>query len=66
MTPEQIENAAPQPLQTSAQGARITLKKSDQLLKPIQVLKGLLVLGDGQAYTLQAPVTATPKKGHNN
>jgi len=66
LTPEQIENAAGQPLQTTPQGAKITLKKSDQLLKPIQVLKGLLVLGDGQAYVVQAPVTSAPKKMHND
>src|SRR5579864_4135527 len=59
LTPEQIENAAGQPLQANAQGARITLKKSDQLLKPLQLLKGLLVLGNGEAYVIQAAVTST-------
>lgn len=66
LVPEQIENAVAQPIETTAQGAKITLKKSDQLLKPIQVLKGLLVLGNGEAYVVQAPVTSTPKKAHNN
>jgi len=66
LLPDQIENAAPQPLQTTAHGAKITLKKSDQLLKPIQVLKGLLVLGSGESYQLQAPVTSKPKQAHNN
>ena len=63
---EQIENAADQPIETSAHGMKITLKKSDQLLKPIQVLKGLLVLGDGNAYVVQTPVTEGQKKAHNN
>ena len=63
---EQIENAADQPVQANASGARITLKKSDQLLKPIQTLKGLLVLEKGEAYTVQAPVTSTRAKAHNN
>ncbi|HEY6348582.1 MAG TPA: protein-disulfide reductase DsbD domain-containing protein [Candidatus Angelobacter sp.] len=63
---EQIENATSQPVQATAQGAKITLKKSDQLLQPIRVLKGLLVLGDGDAYMIQVPVTPAPKKAHNN
>ena len=62
---EQIENAADQPLQTTPQGARITLKKSDQLLKPIQVLKGLLIL-EGKAYVIDVPVTSARAKAHNN
>lgn len=57
---EQIENAAPQPLETTRRGAKITLKKSDQLLKPIHVLKVLLVLNDGDSYEIQAPVTPKP------
>lgn len=55
LMPEQIENAAPQPLQTALLGAKITLKKSDQLLKPIDVLQGVLVLGD-KPYKIAAPV----------
>jgi len=66
LEPEQIENAAPQPLETSAQGARVHLKKSDQLLKPIPVLKGLLVLSDGTSYQVAAPVTQAHAKAHNN
>ena len=55
LAPEQIENAAPQTVQKTARGARITLKKSDQLLHPIAVLKGLLVIGN-QAYQMEAKV----------
>ena len=54
LVPQQIENSAPQPVQTTADGAKITLRKSDELLKPIRVLKGLLVLGSGEAYQIQA------------
>ena len=54
--PDQIENAAPQTLQKMAQGAKITLKKSDQLLKPVAILKGVLVMGD-DSYEIHAPVT---------
>ncbi len=53
---EQIENAAPQVLQPASRGATITLKKSDQLLKPVAGLRGVLVLGD-EAYRVEAPVT---------
>ena len=66
LTPEQIDNAAAQPVQTNPRGAKIRLRKSDQLLKPISVLKGLLVLGNGEAYEMQAPVTANQAKAHNN
>ena len=65
LTPEQIENAAPQPLQTTPAGAKISLKKSDQLLKPIHVLKGLLVLGGTESYLVEAPVTPGLTKVHN-
>jgi thiol:disulfide interchange protein DsbD len=53
----QIENGAPQPLEVTARGARITLRKSDQLVKPIPKLTGLLVLPGGNAYQITAPVT---------
>jgi DsbC/DsbD-like thiol-disulfide interchange protein len=52
---EQIDNAARQILQTTPHGARITLKKSDQLLRTIAVLKGLLVMGS-EAYQMEARV----------
>ena len=56
LTPEEIENAAPQSVESSQQGAKITLKKSDQLLHPVHVLKGLLVLPGGEAYVMTARV----------
>jgi thiol:disulfide interchange protein DsbD len=52
----QIDNGAPQPWRVTAQGARITLKKSEQLVKPVSTLRGLLVTRDGRAYELAAPV----------
>lgn len=54
--PNQIENAAPQPLDPRATGGTLTLKKSDQLLKPISRLNGVLVIADA-AYRVEAPVT---------
>ena len=53
----QIENAAPQKLQPVAAGFRLTLRKSDQLLKPIQRLQGVLVLSTDQAYLVDAPLS---------
>ena len=52
---EQIDNAAPQGVTPAARGAQIKLKKSDQLRKPISVLKGVVVLPNG-AYEVSAPV----------
>ena len=57
LEPNQIENASPQTVKATAQGAQITMAKSDQLLKPISSLKGVLVLADGSAYQVQARVT---------
>jgi len=52
---EQIENAAPQQVNFNATGVRIALKKSEQLLKPIARLRGVVVL-DGKGYEINAPV----------
>ncbi len=52
----QIDNAAPQKLLPSASGFHLTLRKSDQLRKPIERLKGVLVLSAGQAYIIDAPL----------
>jgi len=54
---DQIDNAAAQKLQTSPAGIRITLKKSDLLMKPVSSLRGVLVVG-GAAYLVEAPVNA--------
>jgi DsbC/DsbD-like thiol-disulfide interchange protein len=56
LEPGQIENAAPQSFASTASGFRLSLKKSDLLVKPITSLKGLLVLGPGRAYEIDAPV----------
>lgn len=57
----QVDNAAPQKLEPSAAGVKITLRKSELLLKPIAVLRGVLVLRGGDAYRVEAPVM--PPKG---
>lgn len=56
LDPGQIDNPAPQKLQPMPSGAKITLKKSDLLLKPISVLRGVLVIPGGPAYRIEAPV----------
>jgi DsbC/DsbD-like thiol-disulfide interchange protein len=52
----QIENATPQNFAQSARGGTLTLRKSDQLLKPIQRLKGVLVISGNTAYVVDAPI----------
>jgi DsbC/DsbD-like thiol-disulfide interchange protein len=53
---DQVDNDAPQSVTPAARGAQIKLKKSDQLTKPIAVLKGVVVFGPGRAYEVSAPV----------
>jgi DsbC/DsbD-like thiol-disulfide interchange protein len=60
LEPGQIENSAPQSFAPTANGFRLSLKKSDLLVKPITSLKGLLVLGPGRAYEIAAPVAPRP------
>jgi DsbC/DsbD-like thiol-disulfide interchange protein len=56
LDPGQIDNPAPQKLQPSSTGATMILKKSDLLLKPIAVLRGVLVIPGSPAYRIEAPV----------
>jgi thiol:disulfide interchange protein DsbD len=56
LDPGQIDNAAPQELHSSKTGARLTLKKSDLLLNPIPILRGVLVVPGSPAYRIEAPV----------
>jgi DsbC/DsbD-like thiol-disulfide interchange protein len=56
LDPGQIDNPAPQKLQSSTMGFAMTLKKSDLLVKPITVLRGVLVIPGGPAYQIEAPV----------
>jgi DsbC/DsbD-like thiol-disulfide interchange protein len=59
---EQIENSAPQNVSAIPGGVRLTLKKSDQLLKTPATLRGVIELADGKAYEVSAPVSA-PRRG---
>ncbi|HEY2171230.1 MAG TPA: protein-disulfide reductase DsbD domain-containing protein [Candidatus Angelobacter sp.] len=55
LDPGQIDNPAAQKLQPSRTGAALTLKKSDLLVKPITVLRGVLVIPGAPAYRIEAP-----------
>jgi DsbC/DsbD-like thiol-disulfide interchange protein len=52
-----IENSAPQSLVATANGFRLTLRKSDLLTQPVSELKGVVQLGPQQAYEIAARVT---------
>jgi DsbC/DsbD-like thiol-disulfide interchange protein len=62
----QIDNSAPQTLQLVATGFRLTLRKSDRLLKPIERLKGVLVLSGNHAYLVDAPVRKRGAQKNNS
>ena len=53
---QQIENGASQSTKPFDRGVRLTLRRSDQLLKFIPRLRGVVVLASGQAYVINAPV----------
>ena len=53
---EQIKNSAPQTFAPAQRGFRLTLQKSDRLLKPVPLLRGVLVLSSGRAFAIAAPV----------
>ncbi len=59
----QIDNAAPQGFAGNAKGARLTLRKSDQLVTHISRLRGVLVLQSGESYVIDAPVAAASGRG---
>lgn len=56
LDPGQIDNPAPQKFQPSHPDATLTLKKSDLLIKPITILRGVLIIPGGPAYRIEAPV----------
>ncbi len=62
----QIENAAPQKLLTEKADFRLTLRKSDRLLKPIKRLKGVLVLSSDQAFLIDLPISKTGAVKNNS
>ena len=55
----QVDNSAPQKIVPVATGFQLTLRKSDQLLKPIKRLKGVLELSANQTYVIDVVVGNT-------
>jgi DsbC/DsbD-like thiol-disulfide interchange protein len=53
----QVKDAAPQRFAPVPGGFQLTLRKSDQLLKPIARLKGVLVLTGDRGYIVAVPVS---------
>jgi DsbC/DsbD-like thiol-disulfide interchange protein len=56
MDADVIENSATEEIRTTATGIEIHLRKSDQLLKPIAQLRGVVVIPGHGAFGLNAPV----------
>ena len=54
-----IENAAPQNLESHHGALRLTLKKSEQLTKPVSTLRGVIVLDPDRAYNIAVPVKSS-------
>ncbi len=59
LQPGQIDNSAQQVFESSGNGFRITLRKSDQLAKAVPALRGLIVLGPGRAFEIAARVNGS-------
>lgn len=57
LDPAQIDNASRQRLTTTASGAKLVLRKSDLLLKPVPELRGVLEINN-HAFQVRAPVIA--------
>jgi thiol:disulfide interchange protein DsbD len=60
--PNQIENAAPQNGSPLPRGIQLELWRSDQLLKPIATLAGVLVLDSAHSYVIRVPVRASNRR----
>jgi DsbC/DsbD-like thiol-disulfide interchange protein len=56
----QVENAKPQNSTALPTGVEVALHKSDQLLKPVRELRGVLVIDGGRAYRINAAVLRPP------
>jgi len=63
LVPSQIDDSAPQQMTPLDRGIRFGLRASDQLTAAPRTLTGVLVLADGKAYTISAPVTGAPITG---
>jgi DsbC/DsbD-like thiol-disulfide interchange protein len=61
---EQIENVASQDATVFSGGVRLHLKKSNQLLRPIARLRGVIVVDSERAYLVNVPVSQSIKNAH--
>ncbi|MGH9713098.1 MAG: protein-disulfide reductase DsbD domain-containing protein [Candidatus Acidiferrales bacterium] len=61
LDPGVIENAAPQIMSVDDKTVRLMLKKSEQLVKPLSNLRGVIVFDKNHAYKIDAPVMTTTK-----
>jgi len=52
----QVDNSAPQKIMPVAAGFQLELRKSDQLLKPMKRLKGVLEFSANQAYVIDVAI----------
>jgi DsbC/DsbD-like thiol-disulfide interchange protein len=57
LVPSQIDDSATPQIKPTDRGMTIQLRASDQLTAAPSTLTGVLVLADGKAYTISAPVT---------
>jgi thiol:disulfide interchange protein DsbD len=55
----QVDFSAKQEITPVTGGFQITLRKSNQLTKPVSRLRGVLVMADGQAYLLDMPAVSS-------
>jgi hypothetical protein len=56
MEPAQVDHAAKAEFSPTPAGATIELKKSDLMTGTPPVFRGVVVLGDGKGYIVEAPV----------
>ena len=63
---EEIDNAAQQTVTAIPGGIRLHLKKSPHLLKPISRLEGIVVVGSGNAYSVNIPVVGSGNRESGN
>lgn len=54
LIPNQIDNTSAPRIVSMGKGMDIYLKKSDQLLKPVQQISGVLVLNDGRSFMVDS------------
>jgi len=56
LDPGVIENAAPQTIGASQGGFRLALRKSDNAIKPVAALRGVVVLDQERGFEIAAPL----------